>query len=167
MNTEIKNTTANAPVEAADMIDLAENAVRVRRAAPEVTTSGRVTVPQKTLMKAFIKDAGESGQDDKYHYSFVEEKEIRIRAMQGRIPCVGKDGRLIRYNETVMVKVPKDIWDQKRSKAKLLDERQVDTKMGDANPCCADESRKLVKRVPKTAYGMGKRDKGEPADKAD
>ena len=61
----------------------------MRRKAPEISVSGKVSVPQKEIINRISKKEG--GQDGKWHYSFQDRRNVDALIDRGYEPAINPD----------------------------------------------------------------------------
>ena len=111
----------------------AESAREMRRAAPAVTATGLVAIPQKSIINRVSKDTG--GQDGEWHWSFHDRNKLEQDIDQGFEPGIDPaTGKWENFGGDTLTKIPTADWDRMlrenkaRSDAMLGERMKADAK---------------------------------------
>ena len=83
----------------------------MRRKAPEISVSGKVSVPQKEIINRISK--AEGGQDGKWHYSFQDRRNVDALIDRGYEPAINPEtGKWENYLGDPLMKLPTKDFEQ-------------------------------------------------------
>ena len=83
----------------------------MRRKAPEISVSGKVSVPQKEIINRISK--AEGGQDGKWHYSFQDRRNVDALIDRGYEPAINTEtGKWENYLGDPLMKLPTKDFEQ-------------------------------------------------------